>query len=153
MGRVERITREVRNHDRNLFCKENVEGMLCIHRKTTAYDAYHFDGVHLVHARPSSELVIPLSDNWSIRGKPVEWGIEPILAKLRSIDLASRPEMFGDLNREYEKGFESERRDLRNKTEAFASEFHSQFKKTFSDVRVANMDKKQDSRRKENGSS
>jgi hypothetical protein len=147
MGRAERITREVQTYDRELYCDKNMEGMLCIYRKGRRYESYQLeDGSVLTYARPSPHFVFALSDTWRATGKPVEWGVVPILNRLKALDLWNR-DLVGELEAAYDKDEESNARKRRNDTESFLLDFRSQFKKTFNDTRVANMDMKKDKRR------
>lgn len=147
MGRIERITREIQAYDRELYCDKGKEGMLCIYRKSKRAEHYQLeDGVWLTSVRPAPHLIFPLTDNWNVKGKPVDWGIVPILQRLKALDLWNR-DIVSDIEEEYDKDKKESARKQKNNTESFLYEFRSQFKKTFNDVRTANMDMKKDSRR------
>lgn len=146
MGREDIITREVKTHDSKLYCARNTEGMLCIYRKSFRYESYQLeDSSWLTVSRPAPHFIFALSDNWNSNGKPVEWGVLPILARLKALDLWNR-DIVGEMEDQYEKEEKSNLRTLRNNTESFLLDFRKQFARATNDVRVANLEKK-DSRR------
>lgn len=142
MGRAERITREIQSHDRLLYCERNEAGRLCVYRKSTRYETYHLsDDATLVWARPTPYFVFALTHNWKIDGRPVDWGLCPIMARLKAIDLWNR-DLAEEIIQDEEKRIESMARDRRNTTEAFLLDFRRQFAKAFDGVNTANMAKK-----------
>lgn len=87
--------------------------------------------------------IFSLTENWGLRGKPVEWGIEPILARLKAIDLWNQGVTSVDnLVAEQERVEEGKMRDFRNNTESFLKDFRRQFARATNDVNTALMDKK-----------
>jgi hypothetical protein len=82
-----------------------------------------------------------LTHNWRPQGNPVEWGILPILARLKQSDLWKR-DIVSDIEKNEERIAKENDRDRQNKTEDFLYDFHAKFKKTFSDVNVSTMEKK-----------
>lgn len=95
--------------------------------------------------------VFSLTDNWTLTGKPVEWGSEPILARLKAMDLWNSGVGLEEVLEHNEQVDLSRERARKNNIESFLYEFRSQFSKTFSDVNTANM-KKIDRRKEiENG--
>ena len=95
--------------------------------------------------------VFSLTDNWQLTGKPVEWGAEPILARLKAMDLWNSGVGLEEAIAHNEQVDLSKERARKNSIESFLYEFRSQFHKTFSDVNTANM-KKIDRRKEiENG--
>jgi len=136
-----RITKAIKKHDPSLFCDENHEGKLCIYRKSSTYDLFDFDGTKLFVTRPFRQYVCALTDNWNELGRPVDWGIEPIVCRLKAIDLASNPRLFEDLIQGYEKAKESEERDFKNNVESFLLDFRKQFARTFNNVNISTLEK------------
>ncbi len=141
MGRAEVITRALRIHDRELYCAKHSEGKLCVFRKSIRWESYALeDNVVLRVARPAPHLVFPLTDNWKMSGREVEWGVLPIMQRIYAHDLHNR-DLVAEMEKQYDKHKESIGRDSRNQAEAFASDFRPQFKKAFADVNTANMAK------------
>lgn len=113
-------------------------------RKSVGYELHEFDlngvRINLISSRPEQQYVFTVSDNWSIKGKFREWGIDFILNKLRESDFWSREaDIFRELEELERKSEETKRKDFRNMNEAFLSDAHSEFKRTFKDVNVSNI--------------
>lgn len=146
MGRAELITKHLRSYDRELYCAEDTEGKLCVWRKVSKIERYTIDGASIDFVRPDSHRVFSLTEDWGVKGKSADWGILPIMAKVKSCDIWQR-DIVRDLEEQQMKIEKSNERDLDNKNEAFLKEFRPQFAKAFNDTRVANMDMKKDLRR------
>lgn len=146
MGRAERITEAIKSHDGLLYCDENREGKLCVYRKSTRFETYRLDDDSILRfARPTPHFVFALTHDWRITGQMVDWGIEPICARLKAIDLWKR-DLAEEIIQQEEKNIESAARDRKNTTESFLLDFRKQFAKTFDDVNTSTLVKK-DSRR------
>jgi hypothetical protein len=142
VGRVERISSAVQSHDWKLYCAKDIAGKLCIFRKSQRVETFYLDDTTVIHSvRPAPHFVMALTHNWKANGIPVDWGLEPILARVKSLDLWNR-DIVSDLEVQEEKHLESCERDRKNKTEDFLHEFRSDFKRTFSDVNTSTLDKK-----------
>jgi hypothetical protein len=142
VGRVERITRELKNHDSQLYCDWGGAGRLCVYRKSTRWESYYLDeDAVLSVARPTPHFIFALTENWSLKGEPKDWGVEPILARLKAIDLWNR-DLAEEIIQNTEKETESLARDRRNNTESFLLDFRKQFAKTFDDVNTSTLAKK-----------
>jgi hypothetical protein len=141
MGREQTITRAIRRYDRDLYAKV-VHGRIDIMRRTARYESYNIDAsTRLLFARPIEQLIFSLTDNWNINGNPVEWGILPILARLKAIDCWNRGDFLQELESAYERCEMSEKRNLKNNTEGFLMEFHSAFRNTFKDINTSTLNK------------
>lgn len=137
MGRAECITEYVRLHDRKLFCaRDAVAGTLCIFRKTERLETYDVDGHRITFALPDRHMVCALTDNWSIRGNPVDWGLLPIMEHIRKIDLWSNECHITNLLESYKQSDIEKRKAIRSEGEAQADVFRHDFKKTFNDFNV-----------------
>ena len=142
MGRKEAITKELKRYDPKLFCDELQEGKLAVFRKSNRVESYIMDdGSVLGFYRPAPFMIFCLTHNWLPSGEPVEWGVLPILKRLRDGDLWHR-DVAGDIEKNEERIKEANERDLKNQTESFLYDFRDQFKKTFNEVNTANLNKK-----------
>ena len=145
MGRVERITRELQSFDHKLFCDKNAEGTLRICRKTLRYELYDVDGQEMIFARPAYHVIFYLTNDWTIRGRDVEWGVLPILKKLRECDSHQR-DMANLVEKQAEEQEKSNDRFLDNYTEAFCKENRRAFAKETDGIITSNLNKKKDKR-------
>lgn len=143
--RVSQINRAIREYDSKLYAQKGYQDRIDIFRETYEFETYEMDGWILRFAKPVPHRVFSLTDNWTPWGKPVEWGIEPIVQRIRSCDLWKR-DVGGEVIKQVEKKKESEERHLKNESEAFFSDNKSVFKKAFSDVNVSTLDMKKDRR-------
>ena len=126
MTRLEWISRAIRNYDRELYAGLSSDGIPCVFRKTKAYERYELDDCVILKLSTRPFLVLALTDNWNVNGRPVDIGIERILARLNEIDLHKR-DVLADLEKDYEKSEKAQERHRMNETEAFFSEHRKQF--------------------------
>lgn len=137
-----RLTGVVKRHDPKLFVQRNFKGVLQVLRENYVLHPYEVDDRVIHCLSPAHYYVMALTDTWGANGNPVEWGVEPILQRLKMIDCWSSQSFVSDeMEKQNDKADRSKERDLMNRTEAAAYEMHSSFKKTFSDVNTANMNK------------
>lgn len=146
MGRAERISEVIKSHDYKLFCKGNREGKLCVFREGTRTETYDVEGktVHFVRSAP--HFIFALTHNWLHDGESVDWGIEPILKRLRDMDLWHK-DVLTEITDHNEKVTKSNVRAKENEIEAFLYEWRDHFKKHTNDINVAGM--KENKKRKE----
>lgn len=144
--RIDRITREIQLHDRDLYCAKDYKGRMSIFRKSYAHDDFWIDDQTVIRSlvfRP--QYIMSLTDNWGANGSPVDWGLEPIVRRLREIDSHNR-DLMAEIERNYDKAKESKQRTLENETEAFVKDWRRDFAKATNDINTSTLEKK-DSRR------
>jgi hypothetical protein len=147
MDLATKYTMALQKHDEKLFARKEPDGIIKIYEKSYTYETYDVDGDTIHFLVPSHSFIMAVTDNWSVRGKPVEWGLLPLIQKIKSIDWHNAQSELHRLEEENEKIKKSKERDFANKAEGFASDFRDSFKKTFSDYNVASL-KKKDRRKK-----
>lgn len=136
------INRIIKAHDRELFCHEMRPDVLAVFRKKKRFvPVLESDEAYFYHLISDRELVLPITDTFTARGRPRVWGLDVILSELKYRDLAQNPEFFQALEEEDKKHEEAKKRHLRSEAEAFFSDTRSHFKKAWSDVRTALMSK------------
>ena len=122
MGRAERVTKAVKSYDSKLYCEKSREGKLCVYRKSSRIESYDLNGQLIHFVRPAPYFVFALTKDWRLASEPVEWGLVPIVERLRALDLWHR-----DLAEESLKSVEaatlSNERAARNSIEGFLHEF------------------------------
>ncbi len=142
MDRHKVLTKHLKAHDRELYCAKNNNHILCVYRNGYRSEVYDVDGHTIVYNRPSPHYIFALTDTWSTNGKSVDWGIEPILARIKAGDLWNNPKFVEDLIASYELDEKTREKDQRNNIESFLLDFRRQFAKTFSDVNTSTIKKK-----------
>ncbi len=145
--KVSQVNRAIRKYDRELYA-EMFEGRIDIFRNTYGHEAFDVNGHTICFIKQVPYRVFCLTDSWKAWGKPVDWGIEPIMAKLKSADLWVR-DVLKETNSQNEKIDASKKRDVSNNVEAFVKDYRKEFARTFEDVNTTNLSKRTDRRFKD----
>lgn len=149
MARVETLTHYVRQIDRDLYCmKEGDVVLLC--RKATVWEDFHVDGSRVLYSRQVPQVVFALTDTFTQMGRPIDLGIEPLVQRIRAIDLQGDFNESKEIVDRLEKDEDIKSKDRSRHFEDMAREVRPMFKKAFSDVNVSSFEKK-DKRRLKNG--
>lgn len=85
-GRVGVITSYLKRYDKDLYADRTRDGRINIFRKYRSYDYYRMGETNLYVSTIRPQFVCGLTLDWSETGTPVEWGIEPILTKIKRMD-------------------------------------------------------------------
>src|SRR5574343_277636 len=137
--KVKQLNKALKAHDRELFSRRESNGTINIYRRGVACQSCDLEGSRLLYSVPSPHFIFSLTEDFTVRGKPVDCGIEVVLSRLKAHDLWNREDLAEELIKSYEKEKESKERDRKNNVESFFYDFHSKFKKTFSDVNTSQM--------------
>lgn len=140
--RARRITDAVQTYDRLLYAKDDGRAIR-IFRKGKAYrpEQLSYD-VKVWNLISDDHLVMSMTDTWGVNGKRVDWGIEPIMARLRALDLWNSDNLANRFFEQEEIDQKSRERQMRNSTEAFLYDFKSQFARATNDVNTSNLSKR-----------
>lgn len=145
------LTKHLRAHDSELYCRRHPgSGVYCVYRKAVRWEDYLWEGGILRFSRPSKNLCFALTDTWQITGKPIDWGIEPVLERAKETHFSRNEERIEELIRSYQRAEESRARQLSNEAECFLTDFRRQFARTFNDINTSTLEKV-DRRRQFNG--
>lgn len=143
--RERQITRAIQGYDPKLYAVKGYEDRIDIFRKTFRLEKYDMDGWTLIVPKDEPYRVISLTDTWNAWGKAVDWGIEPILAKLQACDLWKR-DIAKDVNETNKKLEESKERSTRNNLESFLIDNRRKLAKSWNDINTSSLDKRVDRR-------
>jgi hypothetical protein len=136
--RAHRLTDLLQNeYDPKLVAKSKY-GRIDILRKGFRYVPYEINGQVILVLNEDNWPVLSLTNNWKNDGRPVEWGVEPILAKLRSMDLWKR-NIADEAIKAKEKKSESQERGMDNNLEAFWKDNRRLWAKNFDQVNRSNI--------------
>jgi hypothetical protein len=120
-GRVSELNRGLRRYDRRLYAKYAGGGV-----------------IHICWADANIDrLVFALTDTWTVSGKPVPWGLQPILARLAEIDLSQNGTLFDQMRKRREREQESKERHFKSELEAGLKEQRRAFAKSFEDFNTS----------------
>lgn len=128
MGRLNEINRALKSYDSELFAVSNKPPRIDVYRQNR-------DKLSPPH------FIFSLTEDWTVKSTPIEWGIEPILARLRAIDLWNSGLGVEDFIQEAEKSSESKKRHLMNTVEGFLYDFRSEFAKATNGINTSTLEK------------
>lgn len=127
-GRVREVTRAVRAYESKLFAKREGNGAIHIYRSNPSpTDPYHF--------------VFALTDTWTVHGKPREWGLEVVVARLQAHDLWKNETVVERINAEAQKVEDSLERERKNTVEAFLYDFRRSFARATDGINTSSLAK------------
>lgn len=136
------LNRNLKTHDPKLFAKR-MNGKMYVFRHSAKAEVFEFEGKKITAFRDTPHLVLALTDTWTDLGTPVDWGIEPLMSRIKEIDLWRDDSMLESMNRKRERKEELKRRSMKHEFEAIASEWRSSFARATNDIVVrANSEEK-----------
>lgn len=136
--RLSRITQEVRRYDRRLFGFRASNGMIQILREAEKLDASDAPD-EVVVSNPHPQFILALTHDWTLQGKPVEWGLEPIMTKLRSMDSWLEDKILDKMRKRREQEAEDSKRVEKNNIRAMAADVRKDFAKATNEINVASL--------------
>ena len=147
------IQKAVKMYDRELFVSPDYKDTLCVWRKRFRYDKENFGEPlgEILYGRPDPELVFALTDTWTQRGNPIDWGPEVVCERLRKIDFWDNQKLFEEMDEANDRVDQRRKKHWRGQIEDFAKEWRRPFKKAFDWVNTSTLDKKLDPRRIQDG--
>jgi hypothetical protein len=104
----------------------------------------------LHYSRPNPHFILSLTEDWTLKSPGVDWGIEPVLWKLKEWDGWRDDTQLDQMRRERERAEENQKRAKQNEFRAIAADLRRDFAKATDEVNTSTMEKV-DRRRKKNG--
>lgn len=123
-----KLNRELKNHDSFLYLQEMPNGRFDVYRRSSL-------GCNPPH------LIFSLTSNWTVKGRPIEYGIDVVLARIKAHDLWRDDTFVDNYIKSHQKLKESQDRDLSNNIESFLYDFRSQFAKATDGINTSNLEK------------
>lgn len=141
--RARRITQMLKRKDPSLYCEESPKGYLQVLRKTTQMKSVYLNEHDVItYSVMVPEFIVALTDNWTVKGTPVEWGLDPIMRKIIAMDTWDNKEAESyQLQSIHERSEKSKERARHHEQEAFCHEFRRGFAKAFNDVNTSTLKK------------
>jgi hypothetical protein len=133
--RLASINRAIRDYDSRLFASLQSNGRIDLFVKSRF-------GCHL------PQYVLSLTDTWTMKGIPREWGIEPLIQRLHAIDGWKGKDAVDELEKAEETKEKSKEREFKNRTEDALYEAAPQIRRAWNDINTGTLEKVY---RKENG--
>lgn len=151
-GRTKKLTQELKRHDRDLYVVRQPSGMHQVYRRSVRWETHEFEGQMLRVSRPNPQFVLPLTHDWSLQGKPVEWGIEPLLAEIKARDNWRDDSAFEEMKKRRDREASNRERENRNEFRARAADMRRDFARATNDINTSSLEKV-DRRRMKDGTS
>lgn len=141
-AKLRQISRLLKRYDSDLYPKQFADGALGIMRKKRLWDFYRLnDGTVLWHGFEADQLVLPITDNWTESGKPVDWGIEPILGQIQKLDAWRDDGDYDRFVKDRERRKENKERERRNEFRALAYDCRREFAQATNEINTSTLDK------------
>lgn len=137
--RVERLTQELKGHDKMLFATKTNTGMVQVWRRADRWAAADLLHEESGHSQPM-QFILALTDSWKLDGNPVDRGIEPVLYKIRQMDSWNKGSQLDAMRRRRDAEKEDQDRQKRNETRAIAADLRSEFARSVNDINTAGLD-------------
>lgn len=146
-------SKALRSYDRELFAGRTRDGIPCVFRRHKRFvPVIEWEGGKLSTLIEDKQFVFALTDNWTARGVPRDWGIDFVLNRIREVDLEANERLFEEMDRMNEKVDESKARSLRNEMEGFWSHERRRFAKATDDILTHSLSKDEPRKRKKDRS-
>lgn len=140
--KLRQIARLLKRYDSNLYPKKYLTGAMGIVRKKRRWGHHKLpDGSTLWFGYDDDQLVLPITDNWTESGKPVDWGIEPIFWKIQQLD-GWRDD--GDYDRfcaQRDQNKRNSERARRNELKALAYDCRREFAQATNEINTSTLEK------------
>lgn len=129
MSRIRELTLALRSHDSCLYAQETKLGRIDVMRKSS-------------YGETPPHFLFALTDDWKPTGRPVPWGIEVVINRIKAQDLWRDDTLVEQLIAANTKAEEAKDRDFRNSVESFLYEFRPQFHKATNEINTSTLEKK-----------
>lgn len=139
---LDSYTKALKRYDRDLFAARNLDGVVCVFRKTKRYEPVCVDeGFKFLNLIECKQFVFAITDTWNLKGRPIDWGIDDVLHRIQKIDLQANEQLFEQIDAEEQRREEQKKRHLRNEMEAFWIDERRRFAKATDDILTHSMSK------------
>lgn len=140
--KLRQMNRLLKRYDSDLVSRRYMDGALAILRKRRGYDFYRMPGdCVLWFGFDWEQLVLPLTDNWIETGKPVDWGIEPILAQMQKIDGWRDDSDYDRFCEDRQRRRDNKQRAFRNEMRARAYDLRRDFARATNDINTSSLNR------------
>ncbi len=141
-------TKALRRYDRDLFAERTRDGAACVFRKVKRFvPVCVSEGFRLMNLIEDKQFVFALTDNFTLSGKPIDWGIDDVLGRVQKLDAWANNDLFEKMDAENERVDQTRRKDLKNEMEAFWSHERDRFKSATSDILTHSLSKDEPKKR------
>ena len=136
------LTQHLRAYDSKLYAQREQNGAIHVYREGSRIETFEHNGETYLYLKVQPMFVLALTDNWNIKGRPVDWGIDPLINRIQEIDAWNKGLTIDEMIQGYDKRTENIAKDRRNQNEAWLYDNRSIFKKSFNEVNTSNLNVK-----------
>lgn len=145
---IKSYTKALKSYDRELFAGRTTDGVACVFRRHKRYvPVCELNGGSLHALIEGKQFIFALTDNWTARGVPRDWGVDFVLNRIKEIDSLANERMLDEMDAHNEKIDESNKRSLKNEMEAFWSHERRRFAKATDDILTHSLSKNETRKR------
>ncbi len=138
--KVTRLTQELKKHDRTLFAKKTESEMVQVWRRAEKWSAADLFYEQTSSSNPM-QFILALTHDWSLQGKSVDWGIDPVMTKIQEMDLWSKESFLSDLRKERERAKDVREQSKRNEIRARAADMRKDFAQATNEINTSTLEK------------
>ncbi len=122
------LDRRVKDYDSALYIQESPNDRYDVLRRSKYGEA-------------PPHLIFSLTDTWQPTGRPVQWGSEVVINRIKAHDLWRDDQWIENYIKQEEKDKESKDRAMQNSIESFLYEFRRQFAKATDGINTSTLNK------------
>ncbi len=145
--KVNRLNQKLRQYDRNLIAKESDNGMIQVWRLADKWSSADLCSDDFGSSRPM-QFIFALTDNWTVTGKPVDLGIEPVMDRVREMDLWSKVSFLDEMRKNRDRVKAIKEQTKRNEIQAMAYDMRKDFAKATNEINTSTLEKVESRRTK-----
>lgn len=145
-----RLTRRLKEYDRDLYAYKSISGTIMIMRQANRLEASDYWQEDVDPALLHPQFIFALTDTGTLQGKPVTWGIEPILARLKGMDIWRNDSWLTERKTRIEAEKKDKERQQKEEFRALAADIRKDFAKATNDINTSTV-AKIDNRRLKDG--
>ena len=136
--RLSRLNRAIKDYDKDLYVIRSPNGMDQVWRKSLPKDLFGLtEASH--SSKPNVNFILALTDDLKLTGNPVEWGIEPIIATLKSWDNWRDDTQFEKMKKRREFNEESEKNSQKHEFRARAADMRKDFARATNEINTSSL--------------
>lgn len=141
-------TRALKRYDGDLYAGRNLDGVACVFRKSMRYHKVcDWSGGTLLELKADKQFIFAITDNWSLSGRQIDWGIDQVVGHLKEIDALANAQLFEEMDEHNERVDKSKSRGLKNEMEAFWSHERRRFAKATDGILTHSLSKDEPKKR------
>lgn len=146
-SKLKLLAKELKAYDRELVLhQDDHTKKVTIMRKKTYWETVEFEGKTIQYSRTYPDYVISLTKDWKMNSEPVDWGIEPVLNKIKESDPWRDSNYFTDFVKQRENLEAMRRESKRGQIRDLAYDMRREFARATNDINTSTL-AKVDSRR------